>query len=210
MSLAYILGVLAGGLSLVSSALYARSIFLGTTKPNRVTWWIVTLVSACIVASYWDVGARETLYLPIAYTISFLGIALISLWYGDGSPKLGPLDGVCLLGALTSASIWAFSSSPGLALGMAIGTEFIGLIPTIYKSYGRPASEDRSAWLLATFASFLNVLALTSWRPALSAYPIYVFTTNFFVLTLLFWPRRSDRDGDRTLHLPNFRQGVEP
>ena len=182
-------GIAAGVLELGACGIYIRSILQGGTKPDRVTWWVLALVSAMITASYWASGARETIWLPAAYAVSFLAIALLSLKYGEGPVTLNLIDRVSLVGALASAVVWWSFKSPVPALFMNICTEFIGLLPTINKSYLRPWTESKASWILATIASLLNVLAIGEWTIIIATYPVYVFITNAVIAYFIVTPR---------------------
>lgn len=192
MTIQALFGIVAGILSVITSVVYIRSIFKGETKPDRVTWWVLGFVSAMIAASYWASGARETIWLPVAYAGSFLIVAVLSLKYGEGPVYLNTLDRVSLGGAFASAIVWWSFKSPVPALFMNILTEFIGLVPTINKSYQRPWTESKISWVLATVASLLNVLAIGEWTIAIALYPIYVFVTNAFIAYFIV-SRRAKR-----------------
>jgi len=179
------LGIAAAVLSFTTCPIYLLAIIRGRAKPDRVTWWVLAVVSALIASSYYAAGARETIWLPLEYVVNFLVVALFSIRYGEGPPRLHLLDRLCLGGAVASALVWWSFGSTALGLYSAIATECIGLVPTAVKAYARPWTEDRTAWMIATVASALNVLALRSHELALSAYPLYILVTNIVVTALI-------------------------
>ena len=184
-------GITAGILAFVPCPLYIYAILKGETKPDRVTWWILALVSGMIALTYDATGAHETIWLPIGYTASFFIIALFSLRYGDGPMHLHTLDRICLVVALASFVVWRLLDAPFLALLMSMATEFAALVPTAIKAYERPETEDRSAWVVTSVASLLNVLAITPWTFFIALYPVYVFVTN--IIITYFIVRRRGR-----------------
>jgi hypothetical protein len=173
-------GIAAGVFEFAACGIYIWSILKKKTKPDRVTWWVLALVSGMITASYYASGARETIWLPAAYTLCFLIVSVLSLKYGDGPLSLTLLDRISLAGAILSAGAWALLGSTA-SLFMNMATELIGLVPTINKAYRRPWTESRASWLLATFASLLNVFAIREWTFVIAAYPLYVFVTNAII-----------------------------
>lgn len=181
-----LLGIIAGCLSFAAYGLYIVSTILGKTKPNRATWWILTLVGVMIAASYYAEGARDTMWVPLSYVLGPAIIAVLSLKYGEG--KWEKLDKWCLAGALISAVVWYLSSSALLVLLINIFMDFIGLLPTIKKSYLRPAGEDRTAWTLESFAGLLNVFAIERWTFSIAFYPIYLLLINGTITLLLYLP----------------------
>lgn len=178
------LGIIAGAISFSAYAIYIYSTLQGKTKPNRATWWILTLVGSMIAVSYYVEGARYTMWVPISYVIGPFIIAIISLKYGEG--KWEKLDKICLLGAIISAIVWYLSNSALLALTTNILMDFLGLIPTIKKSYIRPEGEDRIAWTLESFAGILNIFAIERWVFSIAFYPIYLLIINSLVTLLLY------------------------
>ncbi len=186
-----VIGITAGVLSFLPCPLYLYSMWKGETKPDRVTWWVLSFTTLMIAVTYYAIGARETIWFPIGYTISFLIVAILSVPYGEGPLKLHTLDRVCLAGAVISGLLWLLLDAPLVALIVAILTEAIGLIPTAVKAYKRPESEGKWAWVLTTIASFLNLFALESWTSILALYPIYVFLTNAPITYFIVRPRPS-------------------
>ncbi|MEI7719729.1 MAG: hypothetical protein WCI89_00775 [bacterium] len=176
------IGEVAGVFSIVPTFFYIRAMLRGETKPDRVTWWILALESGMISASYLATGAHETAWVPLAYTFGSLTCAFFSLKYGEGSFRLHTLDRVSLAGALLSALVWWSLSAPFPALMMNICVDFIGFLPTFIKAYKRPWTEDKTAWIIVTAASLLNLFAVSAWTLAIALYPVYVFVYNSLTL----------------------------
>jgi hypothetical protein len=191
MTVQSVLGVAAGLIELLSLPLYVRSILHGRTRPDRVTWWILALVSAMLAASYYGAGARETIWLALAFTLCTLAVAVLSLKYGEGPPTLGLIDRVSLAGALASALLWSLLNSSVVALFLSIATEFVGLVPTIDKSHRRPWTESKAPWVIGTVAALLNVLAINEWTPTIALYPVYIFVTNLLITYFLVRNNKS-------------------
>ncbi len=179
-------GIVAGILSFAAYALYIFATLRGTTKPNRATWWILTLVGLMIAASYYVAGARDTMWVALSYVLGPAIIAVLSLKYGEG--RWERLDQVCLAGALISAVVWYFSESALIVLLINILMDFLGLLPTIKKSYLRPEGEDRAAWTLESFAGMFNIFAIERWTFAIAFYPLYLLVMNGIVTLLLYRP----------------------
>jgi hypothetical protein len=135
-----------------------------------------------IAASSWAAGARDTVWFPVGYTLSFLIVAFLSVKYGEGPLSLHLLDRVSLAIAVLSAAIWWSLQSPVASLLMNICTEFVALIPTIVKAYRRPWTEERVAWGITGVASLLNLLAISNWTFGIALYPVYAFITNAVII----------------------------
>jgi len=184
-----IAGLLAGVVGAVAFVRYLRATFRGTTKPNRATWWILTVVGFLLAASYYASGARQTMWLPVSYALCPLVTAIVSLKHGEGGWT--PFDRACLLGAGISVVLWWLCRSPLVALLINLFIDFVGLLPTIRKSYQRPASEDRIAWMIGLLASIINLFAVERWAFALAVYPLYMALGNGVIAVLLLCRRKN-------------------
>lgn len=185
------LGEIAGLLSFSAYIIYIISIFKGSTKPSRSTWWILTLVGGLILWSSYSLGLYESLWIQVAYVVGPFILAILSIKYGSGD-GLTTLDKVCLAGALISALLWIIFNSPLIGLLGSIIVDFIGLIPTFGKSILKPEEEDPNAWLLETVSSLINICAITSWFTLEHKdwiYALYLALVNGS-LTILLWRKR--------------------
>ncbi len=185
-----IVGVFAGVFGFVAFILYYISIYHGGTRPNRATWFILTVVGVLIAVSYYASGARETIWVSISYVIGPLIAFVLSLKYGEGGWTL--FDQICLIGCLISVVAWVVTDSPQMVLFFNVLIDFLGILPTIKKSYTNPLSEDRTAWLVTSFSSFSNIFAVKSWTFIIGFYPVYMLLVNSFITMLLFLKRNND------------------
>lgn len=172
-------------LALVANAAYVIAILRGTTRPDRVSWWILAGLNIMIAASLFVLEATHTLWLPVGYAISFTIIALLSLKYGEGTMSLTRLQTICIVAALATAFFWWFTEDAFMALLLMILIDALGLTPTIYKSFVRPWYEDRTAWVITTLASICSLLAIDMWTFEIVAYPLYAFIGNVLIATFL-------------------------
>lgn len=193
------LGEIAGIIALAACPIYVHDILRGTARPNRATWWIITLVGCVIAASYWESGGRATIWIALAYIFSPFVIAVLSIKYGDGQWQT--LDRLCCLGAVISVGMWWITSSALAALSISIVVDLLGLLPTFVKAYSKPLTESKVAWGIAALASFINILAIERWNFAIAAYPLYLLATNGLMIGIILYPRRksfsASRDNDR-------------
>jgi hypothetical protein len=193
------LGIIAGVLTLIGFIPYWRAIVQGETRPNRATWWIWTIVGIIIAFSYRASGAESTMWVPITYVIGPFCTALLAIKFGaDGWTKLDP---ICLLGVGIGLILWVVYRSPDLTLGLNIGIDFLGALPTIRKSIRDPYSEDLFSWLLFAVANIINLLAVDLWEWQIIVYPIYMVLITTIICWYLWWGRRQKRHHHRKNYL---------
>jgi hypothetical protein len=174
-------------LTLIGFIPYWWAIWHRKTQPHRASWWIWTIVGMMIALSYRATGAEATMWVPIGYVIGPLGTALLAIKFGaDGWTKL---DTICLLGVGIGLILWGVYRSPQLTLGINIGIDFLGALPTIRKSVRDPYSEDLLSWSLFTIANFINLLAVDVWTWQIAIYPIYILLITSLIWGCLRWGR---------------------
>ena len=188
MEIKALLGIFAGLLSFFAYLLYIYSSIWGKTRPNRVTWGVLTLVGIMIASSYYAGGARNTIWIALAYIAGPFVTFLISLKHGEGGTSR--FDLFCLAGVVASLVLWFSTGSAMIALLINILIDALGFLPTVKKSYLRPKGEDRKAWLLESIASALNLTAIERWTFAIWIYPIYLLVVNSLITLLLFQKRK--------------------
>ncbi len=184
-----LIGQVAGAASFVAYILYYISIIRGRSRPNRATWIILTVVGVLIAASYYASGARDTMWVALAYTIGPSIAAILAFRYGEGGATR--LDIFCLVACGLSVILWILSENPIYTLTINIAIDFLGILPTLVKSYIDPESEDTLAWTLTTLSNGLNVFAIGAWTVSIALYPIYMVIVNGLVTIFLlkrYWP----------------------
>jgi len=183
------IGQIAGIIGFLAFFPYILGTLKGTTKPNKATWIIWAVLGIIIAASYWSAGARDTAWTPIGYAFGIVVVAFLSLKYGEDGWTA--LDKWCLAGAGAGLVLWALTSEATLALYLTTIIDAIGGIPTIRKTYQRPESENRTAWLMFLAANSLNLLAISEWNLMVASYPVYVFVLSLIMNSLILWPRKT-------------------
>lgn len=176
-------GQVAGIVSFAAYILYYISIVRGRSRPNRATWVILTVVGVLIAASYYASGARDTMWVAIAYTIGPLIAAILSFKYGEGGTT--KLDIFCLVACAFSVVLWILSENPMYTLIINIAIDFLGILPTLTKSYIDPESEDAVAWSVTTLSNGLNLFAIGAWTVSIALYPVYMIIVNGLVTVFI-------------------------
>ena len=186
------LGEIAGALTLLAFVPFIIAILQKKAKPSIITWTTLTIMNILLIKSYYDSGARTTLWLPIAFLIGDIVICLLSFKYGE--KIITKIDKICIgLIVINILSILLLSYNKDIVLSLSIVTLSIGAFPTIKKSWLRPWGENKTAWSMFATAAILNVIAIQNWSSiAIIAHPIYAFTFDVSVAMIL-WIKSKKR-----------------
>lgn len=187
-----ILGLLAGLITLVAFFPYILSILKEKTKPNRATWSIWTVNSVLLLTSYRAEGAKETIWLAVAYTIGCVTIALFTIKYGIGGWT--KLDRFSLVGSILAVISWIIIG-PLVTFIASLLIDLLGFIPTIYRSFHNPEGEDKISWIMWLGGGFLSLLLVDNiyvWQKwsidtfIVAAYPAQITITTVIIVWFLF------------------------
>ena len=178
-----VIGILAGIFATSSYFFYIRAILQGKTKPHRITWILWSALSLIILSSYYYSGARDTIWVPIGETLGPIIVAILAFKMGTGG--WSRLDKFCVTGVLLTVTVWWIFNSPLLALIASLCIDFFAAIPTIYKTFKDPNSEDTTAWICTATASVLNIFAIENFSFSIAVYPIYMITMNIVIVLLV-------------------------
>lgn len=154
-----IIGAIAGILALLQAVPFIYSTLRGHTRPERATYAIWSVVNCILLFSYLSAGATTTAGVNAAYTFTTLLILVLSIHHGVGG--FTKLDLMSFVLAGLSIVLWVNTSNPLVALYLSMLVKFIGVIPTIVKTYYRPDTENSLSWAMCAAASTLNLFALT-------------------------------------------------
>lgn len=178
-----ILNVLAGTLTLGAYVPYVFSIVRGRTVPNRVSWWIWSVIGLLLLLTYRGLGGSSGEGVAVAAFLGQVVIALLSIRFGRGGATA--IDGLCLAGACLSVFLWYILSSAAIPHLLILTVDLFAWLPTFRKVLDRPESEDLLAWFLwwagATVALAMSLTA-GGWD---LPYPFYIFVTDGAIMVIL-------------------------
>lgn len=189
-SFAMLSGIVGGILSFVAYIPRAIKIIRDGTRSSN-TWLIWTLSNLLIFLSYYNLGARNTLWVPLAY---FLGSAIMTvIAYRHKTNDWTTLHKWLLTVAILCAIRWWFSSNPAIDLCFNAIIYFIGYAIIIK---AKLKSKKKETWVITWSLFFagtiFNLFALTTWTFELAAYPIMICIMNgiVFAITLRNYERQ--------------------
>ncbi len=176
-------GYAAGVLSVICLAPYLRDMFRGTTKPQRATWLIWTVLGSIAFFSQLAKGATDSLWMTGVQTVVVTLVFFLSIKYGVGG--LARRDVIALMVAVLGLVLWYLTKEAAIALFIVIFIDAVALSLTVIKAYKDPSTETTSALFLAAISGVFAILAVGSWNWILLAYPLYIVLGNAVVLSAM-------------------------
>lgn len=178
-----VLSLASGFLVLLSSVPYIASILRGSTKPNRVTWFVWASVGVLILFTYHELEGKAGFILTVAGALCQLIVALLSIKYGTGGTSV--LDRVCFALVIVAYLIWWLTGFALYPYVLAVCIDLFAVTPTFSKTYHDPGSEDLAAWSICTIGVLLSVLAIEQWSFAEALFPVYALCVELTVVLLI-------------------------
>ena len=182
-------GLVSGLLSIVMFIPYVKDILLHTTKPQRATWLIWSVLGGIAFFTQLAKGATDSLWLTGVQTLGVFVVFLLSIRFGTGG--LRKWDILALIAAALSLMLWYVTHEPAAALFLIIVIDAIGASLTVAKAYKDPGSETLITWLLSGTSGIFATLAVGSFNYTLLAYPVYIALINYSVVASILLGRRT-------------------
>lgn len=185
------IGLLGGAIAFAGYLPQIKAIIRGEDKPLRVKWLIWTLSNALILLSYYELGARETIWMSLAFTVGPAIVTVLSFIYG-GRQGWGLYDQIYLVIAAVAAVRWVFFGNVLFALIINLAVTYISYIPRIRRlAFSKELEPEKPEdWALYAIGAALTVIAIPEWTIEIALLPVVVFFMNSLVLTLAFRNRR--------------------
>ncbi len=179
----YFLGLLAQFILAVSILPYTISIFRGTVKPNRISWFIWSIIGFAFWLITPATADEVTKMLTVIFMINPTIIFILTLFKGENL-KPDRLEVFSLLVGLSAILVWyMFKSSSGLfPISMAIAADFFALLPTLRFIFTAPDEEAPLAWIFFFLGSLIAVFGIEQYTLESLLLPIYMTLGAFSVV----------------------------
>lgn len=184
------LGIVATILGIIGAIPYIYDTYRKKTKPHRVAWFLFLILSIIALTSQFALGARESLIFYTWFVVNNTIIFSLSMRKKGGYGDVSKLNIFCLALALLAIVVWKTTDSPLLALICVLIADGIGALLVLVKAYKHPGTETTIMWVLGSIASFLNLLAVGSWKPELLAAPLQIFVLSVGIVLAIVIGKR--------------------
>lgn len=171
---------------------YLRDTLFRTTRPQRASWLIWSVLSSIAFAAQVYEGASASLWFAGAQVAGTVNVFAASIFRGTGGIT-SRRDCAVLSVAGIGLVLWYFTDTAAYALAITIAISLLGGTVTVAKAYARPESETGVTWLLSLFGSITAMFAVGTPDPVLLAYPVYLFVLNGAILVAMALGQSVDR-----------------
>lgn len=142
--------VLALGLTAYATAV--MQMLQGVYRPSffsRGVWFLLGVISFAGVFF----GEGSSASVALAATLLIGNAAVFAVSWKKGSREFGAVEKISLLLLVMAVVAWVTFDSPYLALVISLVAHFIGGIPTVWRVYKRPESEQAYHWYFFLWAA---------------------------------------------------------
>ena len=190
LSAAHWLVVLSAAISVAGSSVYIRDTLRGTTKPNRVSFFLWSLApligTGAALSAHADGWATVRIFMSGFMPLLIFGASFInpkSYW------RLTTFDMLCGVCSVLALLVWGFADSPRLAILFAAIADGFACIPTLVKAWKYPETETGIAYIGSFIAALIVIPAIPVWNIENSAFQVYLLTANFLLLLAVYRKR---------------------
>lgn len=167
--------ILAGIINISGILLYVYDTIKGHSKPNRVTWFLWSLVPFIAFSAQIKQGVGLTSVLTFTSGFGPFLVLVTSLLNKNAYWELKRFDLVCGAIAIIGVILWLVTKNPNLAIIFSITADGFAALPTLVKSFKFPETESMVTYLLASFGALLTLFTIDTWKLEFFAFPLYIF-----------------------------------
>ena len=180
---AYILGAIAQLILAISILPYTVSIFRETVKPNRISWFIWSIIGFAFWLITPSTADEVTKMLTVIFMVNPTIIFILTLFKGENI-KPDNLEKFSLIIGLSSIIVWyVFKDNSGIfPITIAIIADFCALIPTLRFVFSSPDEETPLAWIFFFLGSLISVIAIQDHSLQSMLLPVYMTIGSFLVV----------------------------
>jgi hypothetical protein len=179
--------VLGTALPILSALVYMASIVRGQTRPQRMTRFLLVLITTLSVATLWAARDTSGLWLALASCTEAIMVFALSLKYGMGGRDR--LDGICLALCISGVALWLLSDKPLVGLMAAIAADVIASLPALLKTIRLPHTELALFYALGSVSGLMIMLAGPFTLQAM-VFPAYIASIDFAFVVAIVWSRK--------------------
>lgn len=174
------IGLVSALLTAICVVPYLYDIARGTTRPQRVSWFVFATLSMTAAVAQWLEGAVSGALLATGAAIGFGAVAAVSIRRGEGGASRRDL--VALAVAAIGVTLSIAADRPLMAIVAVIVAEVAAISLTARKARIDPDSETMSTWVIDAVAGAIAIVAAPALSLTALAYPVHHSIVNIWVV----------------------------
>ena len=191
------IGLLSGGLVVLSIIPYAFRVYQKKIHPVPTSWTLWSLIGLALLLTYRSSGAGANVWPAVFGFTNPVLITILAIRQKERWKKLESYEWACLIFGLASLTAWVFvQNSKELSqyvLYLAIIADLCAAIPTFIFFKREPMKDRPFAWICFAIGYFLAIFAITDRTFANYALPIYMSVGSSAASLLLIFPRLKNK-----------------
>lgn len=171
-------------LAMVGATIYVKDILKGKVKPNVVTWVLWATAPMLAFAAQLSEGAGLRAVHTFSTAFGPMLIVVAALIKRNAFAKIKKSDYIFGALSIIGLILWRITGEGYVAIMFAIAADGFAALPTIFKLYKEPETENGWIFGFGILAAIITLLTIKDWR-----FEEYGFTTYILlVTTLMFLP----------------------
>jgi hypothetical protein len=186
--------IIAAVASLLASFVYIRTMFVGGTKPNRISWLMWAIAPSIATAAALSNGVGWAVLPVFMAGFSPFLIFITSFFAKKAYWKLSTFDYACGTLSAIALIMWWLTKDPNVAIVFAIASDALAAIPTLTKAWTNPETESVWPFIIGVFGAASSLAVATLWIFSEYAFPSYLIIVNIIVLLALYNKKPNPTD----------------
>jgi hypothetical protein len=179
---------LAVAINLVSALIYAYSVIRGRTRPNRVTWFILSFAP---LLAFGGMLAQGVTFRESVFTLqTAIGpvIVVISTFFAK-QPKWRITQFDLFCGALSIIGfILAYTMRQGdIAILFGVIADGLAFLPTLVKAFKYPETENPAPFIVGIAAAVIAIAIVTTYDFKHLAFPVYILIADLIATLFIYF-----------------------
>ena len=169
----------------IGQASYVIDTVKGKVKPNRVTWFLWTLIPFIALAAEIQKGVGLPALMTFMVGFGPLCVFAASFVNKKSYWKISSLDKFCGLLSVLAVILWIVFNNGNIAILLSIIADAAAGVPTIIKAYKEPETESSSPYLFFALNAFITLLTIKVWDFAHFGFPVYILLLSLLIFALV-------------------------
>lgn len=178
---------LAVAINLISALVYAYSVVRGRTRPNRVTWFILSFAPMLAFAGMLSQGVsfRESVF-TLQTAIGPLIIAISTFFAKQPKWKITRFDLACGFLSILGFILFIVFREGNVAIVFGLLADGLAFLPTLVKAFKYPETENPAPFMIGMVSSVIAIAILTTYDFKHLAFPVYILLADFTATLFIY------------------------